>query len=194
MIKKLCVYCGSSTGSNNEFAEGARELARTLLENNIELVYGGASIGMMGVLADAVLNGGGKVTGIIPEDLMSKEVAHSKITELRVVASMHERKALMADISDGFVALPGGIGTIEEIFEIFTWAQLGFHRKPVGFLNINGYFDPLIRFLDQAVEEQFFSPLHRSILIVEREPDILLQKFSTYVSPVTKKWIDREST
>lgn len=194
MIKKLCIYCGSSTGKNPSYIEGTRRLARILVDNKIDVVYGGASIGVMGALADAVLEYGGAVTGIIPEDLMSKEVAHSRITELKVVASMHERKAAMAEISDGFIALPGGIGTFEELFEILTWAQLGFHRKPVGLLNLNGYFDSLIRFLDHAVDEQFLQSYHRSMLIVESEPDRILERFSTYRSPVMKKWIDREST
>lgn len=194
MIKKLCIYCGSSTGKNSSYIDGTRRLARILVDNKIDVVYGGASIGVMGALADAVLEYGGAVTGIIPEDLMSKEVAHSRITELKVVASMHERKAVMAEISDGFIALPGGIGTFEELFEILTWAQLGLHRKPVGLLNINGYFDSLIRFLDHAVDEQFLQSHHRSMLIVESEPDRILERFSTYRSPVMKKWIDREST
>lgn len=194
MIKRVCVYCGSSTGINPEYINGARRLAQTFVINNIELVYGGASIGIMGIIADAVLEAGGRVTGIIPEDLMSKEVAHSGLTDLKIVASMHERKAVMSDMSDGFIALPGGIGTFEEMFEILTWAQLGFHRKPVGLLNVSGYFDHLIRFLDHAVDEGFLQSYHRSMLIVEDDPENLLQRFSTYESPVMKKWIDREST
>lgn len=193
-IKRLCVYCGSSRGTNSEYTAGARRLAKTLVNNEIELIYGGASIGIMGVLADAVLEGGGRVTGIIPEDLMSREVAHSGINELKVVPSMHERKALMADMSDGFAALPGGIGTFEELFEILTWAQLGFHRKPVGILNIGGYFDYLIKFLDHAVNEQFLQHHHRSMLIIEDDPDTLLIRFTEYQSPVMKQWIDREAT
>lgn len=194
MIKRLCVYCGSRTGKRPEYIEGARGLARALLKDNVDLIYGGASIGVMGVVANAVLEGGGKVTGIIPEDLLSKEVAHSSLTDLRIVTSMHERKALMADMSDGFVALPGGIGTFEEMFEILTWAQLGFHRKPVGLLNVSGYFDHLIQFLDHAVNEGFLQSYHRSMLIVEGDPESLLRRFSAYESPVMKKWIDREST
>lgn len=193
-IKRLCVYCGSSRGTKSEYTAGARRLAKTLVNNDIELIYGGASIGIMGVLADAVLEGGGRVTGIIPEDLMSREVAHSGINELKVVPSMHERKALMADMSDGFAALPGGLGTFEELFEILTWAQLGFHRKPVGILNIGGYFDYLIKFLDHAVNEQFLQHHHRSMLIIEDDPDTLLLRFTEYQSPVMKQWIDREAT
>lgn len=194
MLKKLCVYCGSSVGKRPEYLQGAKQLAKILVSGGIELVYGGATIGVMGIIADAVLDYGGKVTGIIPEDLMGKEVAHQGITELMIVPSMHERKAVMADISDGFIALPGGIGTLEELFEIFTWAQLGFHRKPVGLFNINGYFDHLITFLDMAVEEQFMNMIHRSMLIVEHDPGLLIQKLKSYESPVLKKWIDREGT
>jgi len=194
MLKKLCVYCGSSVGKRPEYHEGAKQLAKILVSRGIDLVYGGAAIGVMGIIADAVLEGGGKVTGIIPEDLMGKEVAHQGITELMVVPSMHERKAVMADISDGFIALPGGIGTLEELFEIFTWAQLGFHSKPVGLLNINGYFDNLIKFLDTAVDEQFMNITHRSMLVVEHDPELLIQRLKSYESPVLKKWIDREAT
>lgn len=182
MIKRVCVYCGSKTGKREEYLQGAKSLAEALVSRGIDIVYGGASIGMMGALADAVMEKGGRVTGIIPHDLMSKEVAHSGITQLRVVSSMHERKSLMADLSDGFIALPGGLGTIEELFEILTWAQLRFHSKPVGLLNISGYFDHLITFLDHMVDEEFVSPVHRSLLMVEQDPKILLSRFSDHTA------------
>lgn len=194
MLHRICVYCGSSPGRKREYIEGAAKLGRIFVQRDIELVYGGASVGMMGALADAVLQNGGKVTGIIPEDLMRKEVAHDKLTNLQVVSSMHERKAAMADISDGFIALPGGLGTMEELFEMLTWAQLGFHRKPIGMLNICGYYNYLSTFLDHTVEEQFVKKDHRSILMVKKDPEELLDYFNEYESPVVKKWIDREGT
>lgn len=194
MIKRLCVYCGSSTGNRPEYTQAARELARAMVSRDTGLVYGGASIGVMGVLADAVIKEGGEVIGIIPSGLLAKEVAHTGITELREVDSMHERKAMMADLSDGFIALPGGLGTIEEFFEIWTWAQLGMHRKPCGLLNAGRYFDKLIAFIDHAVSEQFIKKEYRSMVFVEREADILLQKFASYKAPEVAKWIDRKDT
>ncbi|MBT3880148.1 MAG: TIGR00730 family Rossman fold protein, partial [Candidatus Scalindua sp.] len=159
-MKRLCVYCGSSSGRQPGYAQVARQLAHAMVSKNIDLVYGGASVGIMGEIANAVLGEGGDVIGVIPKGLFAKEVAHTGITELREVGSMHERKALMADLSDGFIALPGGLGTIEEIFEIITWSQLGMHRKPCGLLNVNNYYDKLIGFLDHAVSEQFIKATH----------------------------------
>ena len=193
-MKRLCVYCGSSSGRQPVYAQVARQLARAMVNRNIDLVYGGASVGIMGEIANAVLEEGGDVIGIIPKGLFKKEVAHTGVTELREVDSMHERKSLMADLSDGFIALPGGFGTIEEIFEIITWSQLGMHRKPCGLLNVCHYYDKLIDFLDQAVTEQFIKAAHHSTILVDECPDALLGKFEVYEAPETVKLIDRKST
>ena len=193
-MKRLCVYCGSSSGRQPGYAQVARQLAHAMVSKNIDLVYGGASVGIMGEIANAVLGEGGDVIGVIPKGLFAKEVAHTGITELREVGSMHERKALMADLSDGFIALPGGLGTIEEIFEIITWSQLGMHRKPCGLLNVNNYYDKLIGFLDHAVSEQFIKATHHSTILIDECPDGLLEKFEAYKAPETAKWIDIKST
>jgi len=177
-MKNICVYCGSSSGRLPAYADGARALAHALVERDIGLVYGGASIGLMGVLADTVLQLGGRVAGVIPQALARKEVAHHGLTELHITHTMHERKTRMAELSDGFIAMPGGIGTFEELFEVWTWAQLGIHAKPVGLLNVAGYYDALTAFLDHAKEEQFLKPQHRSVLIVEPEPVALLGRFA----------------
>lgn len=188
-MKSVCVYCGSNPGRQPAYAEAARGLGAALVERGLGLVYGGASVGVMGVLADTVLQLGGHVTGVIPEALVRREVAHPGLSELRVTGSMHERKTLMADLADGFVALPGGIGTLEEVFEAWTWAQLGLHAKPCGLLNVAGYFDGLIAFLDHAVAERFVKEPHRSMLIVSEEPSELLRRFETYEAPLVRKWI-----
>ena len=193
-MKRLCVYCGSSSGRQPVYAQVARRLARAMVNRNIDLVYGGASVGIMGDIANAVLEEGGDVIGIIPKGLFRKEVAHTGVTELREVNSMHERKSLMADLSDGFIALPGGLGTLEEIFEIVTWSQLGMHRKPCGLLNVCHYYDKLIGFLNHAVTEQFIKEAHHSTILVDECPDELLEKFEVYEAPETVKWIDRKST
>lgn len=193
-LKSICVYCGSSPGRLNAYATAARALAATLVEQNIRLVYGGANVGIMGLLADTVLQLGGEAVGVIPEALVQKEVAHNGLTELHVTQSMHERKTRMAELADGFVALPGGIGTLEELFEIWTWAQLGFHDKPCGLLNVEGYFDSLALFLDHAVDEQFVRQPHRSMLIVETDAKQLLERFRNHVPPVIEKWLDKKST
>lgn len=188
-MKSVCVYCGSNPGRQPAYAEAARGLGKALVERGLGLVYGGASVGVMGVLADTVLALGGRVTGVIPEALVRREVAHPGLSELQVTGSMHERKTLMADLSDGFVALPGGIGTLEELFEAWTWAQLGLHGKPCGLLNVEGYFDGLLAFLDHAVAERFVKEPHRGMLIVGDEPDDLLRRFEAYEAPAVRKWI-----
>ncbi len=188
-LGRVCVYCGSSQGRDPAYAEQAERLARTLASENIGLVYGGASVGVMGLLADAALAEGGEVIGVIPGNLMHKEVAHQGLTDLKVVSSMHERKACMADLADAFIALPGGLGTLEELFEVLTWAQLGLHGKPCALLNTRGYYDQLARFLDHAVAEEFIKPKHRSMLIVEEDPVQLVQACATYASPEQGQWI-----
>jgi len=193
-MNNICVYCGSSPGRLDDYVDGARALARALVERDLGLVYGGASVGLMGQVADAVLQLGGRAIGVIPQALERKELAHKGLTELHITDSMHERKMRMAELSDGFVALPGGIGTFEEIFEIWTWAQLGFHAKPCGLLNVAGYYDGLTAFLDHAVAEQFVKPAHRDILIVEAQPDALLDRFARYQAPSAHKWVEREQT
>ena len=193
-MRRICVYCGSSPGRDPRYGEAARTLGQAMLKRQLGLVYGGASVGVMGQVADAVLDGGGEAIGVIPEALAVKEVAHDRLTQQHVVPSMHERKALMADLSDGFVALPGGWGTIEEIFEVLTWAQLGFHDKPCGLLNIGGYYDRLHAFLEHAIAEEFVKPVYRQMLIVEDDPERLLDRFAAYTPPKVKKWITREET
>ena len=179
-IKNICVYCGSSPGKHEAYAAAARHLADSLVTRNIGLVYGGASIGIMGAVADQVLARGGRVIGVIPKALSQQEVAHAHLTELHVTATMHERKMLMAELADGFIAMPGGIGTLEELFEIWTWAQLGFHNKPIGLLNVAGYYDKLLDFLAHMHQEQFFKTQHRELLIVENSSSELLERFSHY--------------
>lgn len=191
-MKRICVFCGSNTGNRPEFSDAAREVARELVGRGYGIVYGGGRVGLMGVLADAALDAGGEVIGVIPEGLARKEVAHAGVTDMHVVNTMHERKALMSDLAEGFLALPGGLGTLDEFFEICTWAQLGIHTKPCGLYNVAGYFNPLIGFLDQIVERRFLSPNHREIIMVATSASALLDRFATYVAPVGTKWIDRE--
>jgi uncharacterized protein (TIGR00730 family) len=193
-MKRLCVFAGSSSGSRIEYAAAARELGQTLVRRKVGLVYGGAKAGLMGVLADAVLAERGHVTGVIPEALLAREIAHDGLSDLRVVASMHERKAMMADLADGFIALPGGLGTLEELFEVLTWAQLGLHRKPCGLLNVLGYFDGLLSFLEHAFDERFIKREYRAMIIVSSSPDALLERFDRYVPPAVAKWIDAAET
>lgn len=191
-IKNICVYCGSSPGKNPAYLLAAERLAKVMCDRDIGLVYGGAAIGVMGAVADAVLEGGGEAVGIIPKSLAVKEVAHSNLTQLHVVASMHERKAMMAELADGFIALPGGWGTLEEIFEILTWAQLGFHHKPCGLLNVEGYYDGLISFLDNTIEQQFVNELCRPMLMKASKPAALLDQFAEYRAPRVRKWMGED--
>ena len=176
--RSVCVFCGSKTGSRPEYAAAAGELGRLLAMRGIRLVYGGGSSGLMGVIADASLGAGGEVVGVMPRLLVNREVAHLGLTKLHIVETMHERKALMADLSDAFVAMPGGIGTFDELFEIVTWRQIGFHSKPFAFLNVAGYYDPLLALADHAVTEGFLGPQHRAMLVSESDPARLLEKFS----------------
>jgi uncharacterized protein (TIGR00730 family) len=193
-INSICIYCGSSPGRLDAYASAAFSLAESLVSRNIRLVYGGASIGIMGMLADQVLKLGGQAIGVIPKALAHKEVAHHHLTELHVTQSMHERKMLMAELSDGFIALPGGIGTLEELFEIWTWAQLGFHHKPCGLLNVEGYYDSLIKFLDHVLAEHFVKKHHHAMLIVETNPDALLDCYLNYQPPAVKHWVGKDET
>lgn len=193
-INSICIYCGSSPGRLEAYSSAALPLAESLVSRNIKLVYGGASIGIMGMVADQVLKLGGHVIGVIPKALAHKEVMHNDLTELHITQSMHERKMRMAELADGFIALPGGIGTLEELFEIWTWAQLGFHNKPCGLLNVEGYYDSLITFLDHIVAEQFAKEHHRAMLIVETNSDALLDQYINYQPPVVKHWIAKDET
>ncbi|HEX6289525.1 MAG TPA: TIGR00730 family Rossman fold protein [Herpetosiphonaceae bacterium] len=193
-IQRICVFCGSSPGRSPAYMGAARALGLALARRKIGLVYGGAHVGLMGEIANAVIEHGGHVTGVMPRALIEREIAHQGLAELRVVDSMHQRKALMAELSDGFIALPGGFGTLEEFFEIVTWAQLGLHRKPCGLLNQSGFFDQLRAFLDFAVGEQFIRPQHRAMILVEADPDRLLDCFDAYQAPAVAKWIDRQET
>lgn len=191
---RLCVFTGSNPGRLPVYRDAATAFGAALADAGIGLVYGGASIGLMGVVADAVRRRGGEVIGVIPQNLVDRELAHRDLPDLRIVGSMHERKALMAALSDGFVAMPGGIGTLEELFEIWTWAQLGLHAKPCGLLNVGGFYDTLLGFLDHVVAEGFVRPGHREMLIVERDPAAILSAFAAYRAPSVKKWIELEQT
>jgi uncharacterized protein (TIGR00730 family) len=193
-VRGVCVFCGSSSGTERAYAEAAGALGRTLAGSGITLVYGGGRVGLMGVVADAALGAGGEVVGVIPKALLEREIAHEGLTDLRVVGSMHERKALMSELSGGFIALPGGTGTLEEFFEALTWAQLGEHRKPCGILDAGGYYGPLLAVFDQMVAEGFLSEEHRSMILVETEPVRLLEAFARYRPPAIVKWMDRSET
>ena len=192
-FKRLCVFCGSSHGANPVYAEAAKNLGNEFSRRGIALVYGGGNVGLMGVIADGVLAGGGEVIGVIPEALMAKELGHKGIQDLRVVKTMHERKALMAELADGFIAMPGGIGTFEEFFEIVTWAQLGFHSKPCALLNVNGFYDPLLHLLDHAIAESFVKLKQRDLVLVEADFSKLLDRMATHHVPHEPKWIDRKT-
>jgi len=192
--RRICIFTGSRTGARSEYVEAAREIGRELAERGYGLVYGGGNVGLMNVVANTALEFRGHVTGVIPDSLVGKEVAHRGLSDLRVVQSMHERKALMAELSDGFIAMPGGIGTMEEFFEVLSWAQLGIHNKPCGLLNVGGYFQHLIQFLDYAVEQDFLKPKHRSLLIVEKEPRRLLDRFDELLANHVARRFERSRT
>jgi uncharacterized protein (TIGR00730 family) len=189
-IRRLAVFCGSNPGARPEYAHAARAFGKLLASRGVGIVYGGSNVGLMQVLADAMLDELGDIIGVIPQMLVAREVANKALSDLRIVDSMHDRKALMAELADGFVALPGGIGTLEEFFEIWTWAQLGMHDKPCGLLNVAGYFDPLLEFLDRAVAEKFVREVHRKMVIVESDPAELLARFEAYEPPRVVKWIN----
>lgn len=189
-MKTLCVFCGSKAGARPDYLEAAKQLAHVLVQKEIDLVYGGASVGAMGLLANTVQDLGGNVVGVIPRSLVDKEIANTHLTDLRVVDSMHQRKALMAELADGFIALPGGLGTFEEFFEVVTWAQLGMHQKPCGLLNVCGYYDRLINFLDHAVAERLVRQEHRDMILVSYTASNLISAFQTYHAPKVEKWID----
>lgn len=193
-MKRICVFCGSNPGRDPIYMETAERVGLFLAEKGVELVFGGGRVGLMGKIADTVMANGGSVIGIIPKSLSDKEVAHQGLTELHIVDSMHTRKAMMEDLSDGFIALPGGFGTFEELCEIITWAQLGFHNKPCGFLNIQGYYDPLVELFDKATDQQFVRPEHRRLVIIESEIESMFQKMEDYQPPVLEKWLDKEGT
>lgn len=192
-FRSVCVYCGASPGHDPLYAEAARALGREMAQQKLALVYGGGHVGLMGIIADAVLEAGGEVTGVIPKALMDTEVGHNRLTRLLVVKDMHERKALMAEHANGFIAMPGGLGTLEELFEAMTWAQLGFHEKPVGLLNVNGFYDPLIAFLSQLEQEGFLRAEHRHLLINENEPLALLERLRGFRMPEGVSWLSRQA-
>jgi uncharacterized protein (TIGR00730 family) len=193
-MKRLCVFCGSSLGGDPAYAAGARALGRALIDRGIGLVYGGARVGLMGALADTVLAAGGEVTGVIPQSLWDREVGHTGLTALHIVDTMHQRKALMADLADGFIALPGGIGTLEEFCEVLTWAQLGVHAKPCGLLDIDGYYAPLLQLFDHMATRGFLPAVDRARVIVAPDPEALLARFAAYQAPPTEHWLDRAKT
>lgn len=191
-LKRICVFSGSSAGRLEQYRGAATRLGTLLAQRGIGLVYGGAAVGLMGAVADAAIAAGGSVTGVIPQALVDREVAHTGLPDLRVVGSMHERKALMAELSDAFVALPGGIGTFEEIFEVWTWTQLGSHAKPCAVLNIEGFYDKLLGFLDHVVDEAFLKPVHRGMLLASTDPAALLDMIGSYQVPSETKWISTD--
>jgi uncharacterized protein (TIGR00730 family) len=192
-MRRICVYAGSNPGTDPAYAACAAELARAAVERGLGVVFGGGKVGLMGVLADAALEAGGEVIGVMPQDLIDREIGHQGITELRVVGSMHERKALMAELSDGFAALPGGAGTLEELIEVYTWSQLGLHRNPMGVLNVSGYYDPLAGMLDHAVAEGFLRQTHRDAMHFAATPQELLDAFEGWEPEYLSKWMDRDA-
>lgn len=193
-MRSICVFCGSRPGADPAYAEAAEALGRTLAQSSITLVYGGGHVGLMGILANAALEAGGEAIGVMPKALVEREISHIGLTKLHVVGSMHERKGLMAELSEGFVALPGGTGTLEEFFEVLTWAQLGEHGKPCGLLNVAGYYDPLLTVFDHMVARGFVSCEHRKLVLVESGPAAMLGAFARYSPPTSVKWITPEET
>jgi uncharacterized protein (TIGR00730 family) len=191
MLRRICVFCGSSSGTRPVYQQAAQTVGQLLCRRGIELVYGGGRVGLMGIVANACLNEGGRVIGVIPQALADKEVAHTGLTELRIVTSMHERKSLMADLSDAFMALPGGFGTWEEFFEVLTWAQLGIHGKACGVLNVGGYYDPLLQMADRALSEGFVREMHRGLLLSDADPGQLLDRLNSYAGPAVEKGLRR---
>jgi uncharacterized protein (TIGR00730 family) len=189
-LQSVCVFCGSSRGTDPAYAEAAGLLGRTLAEANVRLIFGGGHVGLMGVVSNAALEAGGEAIGVIPKSLVERELAHAGLTDLRIVGSMHERKAMMSDLSEGFITLPGGTGTLEEFFEVQSWAQLGEHEKPCGLLNVAGYYDPLLAVFDQMVDKGFLSESNRALVLVESEPERLLQRLESYQPPKITRWID----
>ena len=190
-MRRLCVFSGSSPGGHPAYAQAAAELGRALAAQGIGLVYGGAQVGLMGTIADAALEAGGEAVGVIPQALVDREIAHTGLSELHVVGSMHERKAMMADLADGFIALPGGMGTLEELFEVYTWTQLGLQSKPLGLLDVRSYYAKLVGFLDDTVEQRFMTVENREMLVVEQRAEALLEAFRRWRPPARPKWIQR---
>jgi uncharacterized protein (TIGR00730 family) len=193
-MRSVCVFCGASPGADPAYAAAASAFGALLARTGRRLVYGGGHVGLMGAVADAALAGGGTVVGVIPQSLVEREIAHSSLTELRVVPSMHERKALMAELSDGFVALPGGIGTLEELLEVWTWGQLGLHRKPYGLLNVGRFYDPFLAVLDHLVAQRFVRREHRELVLVDEEAERLVERMARFDPPALPRWIDRVGT
>jgi uncharacterized protein (TIGR00730 family) len=193
-VKRICVFCGSSVGTDPAFSVATKTVGEALARRGLELIYGGGNVGLMGIVADAAIAAGGKVIGVIPQSLVDRELAHRGITNLHTVSSMHERKAMMADLSDAFIALPGGYGTIEEFCEILTWAQLGLHQKPFGLLNVQKFYDGFIAHIDHAVSMKFIRPLHRELLLTDTTIDGLLEQFTRFKPLPVHKWIDRDET
>ena len=187
-MRRICVYCGSKTGDHHSYVKAAAQLGECLARGRHGLVYGGGSVGLMGIIADAVLSARGEIIGVIPERLATNELLHSRVPDMRVVSNMHERKALMAELADGFIAMPGGFGTLEELFEVVTWAQLGFHQKRIGLLNVNGYFDSLIAFIDHSIAEGFVKRANRELFVVSDDPANILQRLEQHEMPTLRKW------
>jgi uncharacterized protein (TIGR00730 family) len=191
IMKSICVYCGSSPGGSEVYAAGARALAQQMVEDNIALVYGGGNVGLMGIIASEVMRLGGEATGVIPKALLDKELGHHGLTRLHIVKDMHERKAMMAELSDGFIAMPGGMGTLEELFEVLTWAQLGFHYKPIGLLNVSGFYDNLIAFIEHLVSQRFLTAEQALLMMHESDPAALVQRFKSFKPSYINKWSER---